>query len=104
MNDDRKSLPEAQSKQRMPTPPHSASVPHSNEERFLEGRGRTPVSEVYFSKPLPGVMRGNAFIGSGDGWKGFKVLADFTDRVMICSFPDKKVLRIPFENLVCFAL
>lgn len=66
-------------------------------------RGRIPVSEVWFDKPLPKLAQGAAYIGSGDGWKGFKVMADLSARVMIVTLPDRRVMRVPFENIVCWA-
>lgn len=66
-------------------------------------RGRIPVSEVWFDRPLPRLAQGAAYIGSGEGWKHFKVMADLTARLMIVTLPDKRVMRIPFENIVCYA-
>lgn len=66
-------------------------------------RGRVPVSEVWFDKPLPRLSQGAAYIGSGEGWKQFKVMADINARIMIVTLPDKRVLRVPWENIVCFS-
>lgn len=65
-------------------------------------RGRIPVSEVWFDRPLPRLTQGAAYIGSGDGWKHFKVQADMALRIMIVSLPDRRVMRVPFENVTCF--
>lgn len=65
-------------------------------------RGRIPVSDVWFDKPLPRLTQGAAYIGSGEGWKHFKVMADLDARLMIVTTPDRKVMRIPFENITCF--
>lgn len=66
-------------------------------------RGRIPISEVWFNKTLPKLTQGAAYIGCGDGWRGFKVMADLNARIMIVTLPDNRVLRVPFENVVCFA-
>lgn len=65
-------------------------------------RGRIPVAEVWFDKPLPRLSQGAAYIGSGEGWKHFKVMADLNARTMIVTLPDKRVMRVPFENIVCY--
>ncbi len=71
-------------------------------ERAYEGRGRVKVTEIWWSNPLPRLTQGAAYIGSGDGWKNFTVLADFEQRTMIVTLPDKRCMRVPFENVTCY--
>jgi hypothetical protein len=68
----------------------------------VASRGRIVVSEVWFDKPLPRLSQGAAYIGSGDGWKQFSVMADLDARTMIVTLPDRRVMRVPFENIVCY--
>lgn len=75
-----------------------------NERAPEVDRGRTQVAEVTFTRPLPGVAKGNAYIGSGPAWNGFVIMADFTQRLMIVTLPDKRCVRVPFENVTCFVV
>jgi hypothetical protein len=65
-------------------------------------RGRVAVREVWFDRPLPTLSQGGPYIGDGDGWKQFKVMADFAQRLMIVTLPDRRTLRVPFENVLSF--
>jgi hypothetical protein len=77
-------------------------TPATPPESPIAGRGRVNVSECWFDKPLPKLSQGAAYIGSGSAWPGFKVMADLDARTMIIQVPDKRVLRVPFENVLCY--
>lgn len=86
----------------MPAPTSTQNARPVDAEMPLAGRGRIPVAEVWFDKPLPRLAQGAAYIGSGEGWTRFKVLADLDARTMIIALPDKRVFRVPFENIVAY--
>lgn len=72
------------------------------DEAPIAGRGRVKVAEVWFKSPLPKLAQGAAYIGSGDGWSQFSVMADLDARLIIATVPGKRTFRIPFENTICY--
>lgn len=65
-------------------------------------RGRVPVKEVWFCRPLVGLVQGSNYIGKGPAWSSFKVFADLDLRLVVVSTPDRRVIRVPFESVTMF--
>lgn len=86
----------------MSTDRSPSRAPVATPDAPLPSSHRVRVKEVWFSRPLPKLAQGAAYIGDGPAWPSWSVLADTTERVIIVTTPQKLTLRVPFENVTCF--